>query len=210
MTCVDGKDAIVYDFLEGELLMSAVDKDKSRTFQFLHMMADCHARIMLGVCSDLPSCKDGLKHAISHAPHLNDLQRARLLDGLSGMPGGDNVLHGDLHPMNIIVNGSELSAIDWMTGSRGDPAADIARTWFILRHSAMRDDWNLLESLRRNMLHSILGSVYLNQVCGSSGVKKGAVMRWLPIIAAARLAEDRPAVENKTILRIVERYCTRN
>jgi aminoglycoside phosphotransferase (APT) family kinase protein len=39
-------------------------------------------------------------------------------------------LHGDLHPLNLLVHGGRLSAvIDWGDITAGDPAADLAVAW---------------------------------------------------------------------------------
>lgn len=41
-------------------------------------------------------------------------------------------IHGDLHPMNILVRGGRLSAvIDWGDLAAGDPATDLAVAWMI-------------------------------------------------------------------------------
>ena len=37
------------------------------------------------------------------------------------------VVHGDLHPMNILIDGSEPNVVDWTDASVGDPYADISR-----------------------------------------------------------------------------------
>ena len=41
-------------------------------------------------------------------------------------------LHGDLHPLNILVRGGRLSAvIDWGDITAGDPATDLAIAWMV-------------------------------------------------------------------------------
>ncbi len=41
-------------------------------------------------------------------------------------------LHGDLHPLNLLVHGGRLSAvIDWIDVCAGDPASDLAVGWMI-------------------------------------------------------------------------------
>lgn len=207
MTQEDGRDAIVYDYLEGRVLMEVIGGDPAHILHYLAGIADCHADILRGTSDTLERYKDHLAYAIAHAPHLDEAHRARLLQALQDMPDGDHVLHGDLHPLNIIVSGEELCAIDWMTGSKGDPAADIARSYFIIRYSVMRDDKNFPGYLKRTLLSSLLGSAYLNGVRKHTGITKRQVMRWIPFIAAARLKEQRPKTEVAEIFRIVEGYC---
>jgi aminoglycoside phosphotransferase (APT) family kinase protein len=51
-------------------------------------------------------------------------------------PGGATaaaVLHLDLHPLNILVQGSEITGVlDWANAAAGDPVLDRARSWSIL------------------------------------------------------------------------------
>lgn len=43
------------------------------------------------------------------------------------------LLHLDLHPLNILVDGAEVSGVlDWANAARGDPVRDQARSWAIL------------------------------------------------------------------------------
>lgn len=204
---VDGKEAIIYDYLEGDMLMSSISRDKPHILRYIKMMAQCQAAIVKGVCETLPLGRDGQAWAIGHAPHITDDQRQCLLKGLADMPAGNHILHGDLHPLNIILNGSEVNAIDWMTGTRGDPAADIARSYFILRYSVLKDDRNILDTISRNMMFGFLGWTYLQSVLKASGVNRRAVRHWLPFVAAARLTEERPKTEVGVILNMVRKYC---
>ncbi len=44
------------------------------------------------------------------------------------------MLHGDYHPLNVLAGGDGISCIlDWANARAGDPRADLARTWTILR-----------------------------------------------------------------------------
>lgn len=44
------------------------------------------------------------------------------------------LLHLDYHPLNVLANGNEITAVlDWANAQAGDPRADVARTYTILR-----------------------------------------------------------------------------
>ncbi|MFJ5875307.1 MULTISPECIES: phosphotransferase family protein [unclassified Streptomyces] len=45
-----------------------------------------------------------------------------------GTADGDQVLHLDLHPGNVILTRRGPVAIDWCNAGAGDPAADVAMT----------------------------------------------------------------------------------
>jgi Ser/Thr protein kinase RdoA (MazF antagonist) len=46
--------------------------------------------------------------------------------------GPGRLLHLDLHPLNILVSGSEVTGVlDWANAAAGDPVLDRARSWAI-------------------------------------------------------------------------------
>ncbi len=45
---------------------------------------------------------------------------------------GDRLLHGDLHPMNVMLTSQGPMVIDWSNATVGDPALDVADTWLVL------------------------------------------------------------------------------
>lgn len=69
----------------------------------------------------------------------------RLWESALATPGYDGPprwLHGDLHPLNILVTGGRISGvIDFGDITSGDPATDLAVAWMLLpaaRHGAFR------------------------------------------------------------------------
>ena len=64
----------------------------------------------------------------------DDALRRLLLDAAER----DALLHLDLHPMNVLVQGREVTAVlDWANARPGDPRADLARTASILRFAPL-------------------------------------------------------------------------
>jgi aminoglycoside phosphotransferase (APT) family kinase protein len=54
------------------------------------------------------------------------------------LPAGDRLLHLDFHPLNVMTDGRDVTAvIDWTNTSAGDPRADAARSLAILLVSPM-------------------------------------------------------------------------
>ncbi|MBO6522512.1 MAG: aminoglycoside phosphotransferase family protein [Balneolaceae bacterium] len=49
------------------------------------------------------------------------------------------LIHGDLHPNNIIVKNGEIQAIiDWGDVTKGDPATDLVSFWMLIEDSELR------------------------------------------------------------------------
>jgi aminoglycoside phosphotransferase (APT) family kinase protein len=50
-------------------------------------------------------------------------------------PRMDALLHGDYHPLNVMADGARIAGVlDWPNALAGDPRADLARTFAILRY----------------------------------------------------------------------------
>jgi len=65
--------------------------------------------------------------------------------------------------------------IDWPDACRGDPAADVCRSYLLLKLHA--ED---------------IAEPYLDAYCHIANVLQGKILDWLPHVAAARLAEVAP------------------
>lgn len=75
---------------------------------------------------------------------------------LKSLPEGDSVCHGDFHPDNVLLSDDDVTIIDWMDASRGNPLADIARTSIILLGASESEQIpNLLQKVFVRSFHRI-------------------------------------------------------
>ena len=96
-------------------------------------------------------------------------------------------VHGDFHPFNILGPPGGALVIDWLDACSGTPAADVCRS-YVLMSSADID----------------LAASYVAAYAEVTGTTPREIFRWLPFIAAARLAEGVPD-EVDALLEIVDR-----
>ena len=78
--------------------------------------------------------------------------------------------------MNILGEVSQPVIIDWPDARRGDPAADVCRSYLLMKLHAAE-----------------IAMTYLDAYCRISGMARQTVLSWLPYVAAAKLAEDVPS-----------------
>jgi aminoglycoside phosphotransferase (APT) family kinase protein len=71
---------------------------------------------------------------------LDERTRADLLRRLEGTPAGGALYHGDLHPGNVILAERGSVVIDWVNALRVHPAADVARSWVLMRYQGTKRD----------------------------------------------------------------------
>jgi Ser/Thr protein kinase RdoA (MazF antagonist) len=146
------------------------------------------ARLHLGVhghaAIQFPAMKARLAADIAKAGLLGQAQRDALLRRLADMPDGDRLCHGDFHPLNILGAPGRAVIVDWPNASRGAPAADVCRSYVLIRSVVPE-----------------IASAYVDAYAAVSRLDAQAIRSWLPFIAAARLAEGVPD-EEEALLRM--------
>lgn len=150
----------------------------------LEAMAGLHRRIHEQHGHGLPSLKARLSANIRSADALDAAARDRLLGQLEILPDGDKVCHGDFHPWNIHGTRDNPTILDWIDACTGDPAADVCRTYVLLHH-----------------VSPAMAADYVKTYAGMAGLNEAEILAWLPVVAAARLAEDVEA-ERASLLRL--------
>jgi aminoglycoside phosphotransferase (APT) family kinase protein len=197
---VDGRFGLVYERVDGR---SMVDCLASRPLRIGSMAADfarLHAAMHESSGDGLPELKTYLRSMFGQAGDLlpPDL-RAIILARLDELPDGNSISHGDMHPGNVVMTASGPVVIDWMTLTRGEPAADVARTLFLLRDSALPAEMARPQRVAVVLIRRWFASSYLRAYRRLRKVAPEAVQAWRPVILAARLGEGIPA-EREPIL----------
>ena len=164
---------------EGPTLAEAM-KHQARTLPAqLDRMARLQLQVHSHAATQFASLKMWLATNIHQASMLSELRRKTLLAGLAAMPEGDRLCHGDFHPYNIMGPLGREVLIDWPNASQGDPTADVCRTYVLLRS-----------------VSSELASAYIDTYSQASGASRDAILNWLPYVAAARLVEGVPEIDD--------------
>lgn len=170
VTTLDGKWAIVSEFIEGETLAELMEKNPDKLDEYLNTLVDVQLEIQSKTCPLLNKLKDKMNRKISEAD-LDATTRYELHSRLEGMPKHKKVCHGDLNPSNIIVTkDGKYYVIDWSHATQGNASADAARTY-------------LLFCLKGN---EETAKKYLDIFCKKSDTAKQYVEKWLPIVAASQ------------------------
>lgn len=181
VTMIDGKWAIVMNYVEGTTLASLMDNDPEHMEDYINKMVDIQLNIHSKRSPLLNKLKDKLKSQIKSLDCIDDIVKYELLTRLDGMPKHEKVCHGDFEPRNIILCGDEYYTLDWIHASQGNASADVARTYLLLA------------------LHNIdTANTYMDLFCKKTNTKKQYVQEWLPIVAAAQLTKNKP--EEKELL----------
>jgi aminoglycoside phosphotransferase (APT) family kinase protein len=180
---IDDRWGVLMSRVEGPSFADAMTAQAGNWFAWLNRMVELQVQVHSHPATQFVSLKTRLAANIGRAPGLSEQRRRTLLAELAGMPDGERLCHGDFHPDNIMGTLGHEVIIDWTDASCGEPAADVCRTYVLIRH---RDAGAAAD--------------YVDAYSEASGMSRDAVLRWLPFVAAARLAEGVPEVDELTAM----------
>ena len=131
VTMVDGKWAIITEFIEGKTLAQLMEENPEKQDEYLDLFVDIQLTIHSKTAPLLHKLKDKMHRKIS-ASRLDATTRYDLHTRLESMPKHTKVCHGDLNPSNIIIaNDGTPYILDWSHATQGNASADTARTYLL-------------------------------------------------------------------------------
>ena len=123
---IDGKWAIVSEFIEGKTLAQLMQENPAKKDEYLEMFVDLQMQVHAAKCPMLNKLKDKMNRKISET-NLDATTRYELHTRLEGMHEHKKVCHGDFNPSNIIVKDDGTAyIIDWAHATQGNASADAA------------------------------------------------------------------------------------
>ncbi len=173
---VDGKWAIVSEFIEGKTLAQLMQENPDKMNDYLNLFVDLQMQIHAATCPLLNKLKDKMNRKISEAD-LDATTRYELHTRLESMPKHNKVCHGDFNPSNIIMTADGTPYIlDWSHVTQGNASADVARTYLLFNLAGQAE----------------LAYDYLNLFSKKSDTAKQYIQKWMPIVAASQSVKGKP------------------
>ena len=170
VTMVDGKWAIVSEYIKGKTLAQLMAEDADKKSEYLELLVDLQLEVQSKTCPLLNKLKDKMNRKISQS-ELEATTKYDLHTRLEGMPKHNKVCHGDFNPSNIIITEDGTAYIlDWSHATQGNASADAARTYLLFW---LNGD---IEGAKE----------YLELFCKKSNTAMQYVQKWMPIVAASQ------------------------
>ena len=170
VTTIDGKWAIVSEYIKGKTLAQLMEESPKKKDELLERFVDIQLSVQSHTCPMLAQIKDKMQRKISQTT-LDATTRYELHTRLAGMPTHNHVCHGDFNPSNVIISDNdEPYIIDWSHVTQGNASADAARTYLLFWLNGDIDG----------------AKKYLDLFCKKSDTAKQYVQKWMPIVAASQ------------------------
>ncbi len=170
VTTIEGKWAIVSEFIKGKTLTQLIEENEDKKDEYLELLVNLQLEVHSKKSPLLNKLKDKMNRKISES-NIDATTRYDLHTRLEGMPKHNKVCHGDFNPSNIIITDDGTAYIlDWSHATQGNASADVARTYLLF--------W---------LAGDIEGAKkYLDLFCEKSDTAKQYVQKWMPIVAASQ------------------------
>lgn len=167
---IDGKWAIVSDYIQGKTLARLMEENKEQYDEYLALFVSLQMKMHSMQIPLLVKLKDKMARCILQAD-LDATTRYDLHTRLESMPKHNKLCHGDFNPGNIVITEDQTPFIlDWSHATQGNASADVARTYLLF---CLKGDQQTADR-------------YLDLFCQMSGAEKRYVQKWLPLVAAAQ------------------------
>ncbi|MBQ3693132.1 MAG: phosphotransferase [Clostridia bacterium] len=184
---IDGKWAIVSDFIEGETLDKLMKENPDKFDEYLELFVDLQLVVHAQKSPLLNNLKIKMRRKIAETD-LNATIRYELDTRLESTPKHNKVCHGDFNPSNVIITADGTPYIlDWSHASQGNAAADAAITYLLFKLNG--EDETAEKYLK---LYSIKSDTAIQYI-----------QKWLPIVAAAQSVKGKPE-EKEMLLKWVD------
>ena len=176
VTLIEGRWAIVTDYIEGKTLAQLMEEHPEKLDEYLELFVDLQLYVQSKTCRLLNKLKDKMDRKINETD-LDATTRYELHARLEGMPKQRKVCHGDFNPSNIIITEDGTPyIIDWAHATQGNASADAARTYLLF---CLNGD-------------AAVAKKYLDLFCRKSNTAHQYVQKWMPIVAASQSVKGNP------------------
>lgn len=182
VTKIDGRWAIVIEYIEGKTLGELIAENPDKKQEYLEMFVNIQMEILSKSSPLMTELKYKMRKKISSCG-LDATTRYELQTRLESMHTHTKVCHGDFVPSNVIITAEgKPYIIDWAHATQGNGAADAARTYLMF---CLKGDEKTAKE-------------YLELFCKKTDTAIQYVQSWLPIVAASQLVKGKE--EEKEIL----------
>lgn len=202
---VDGRTGVVMERIPGVDLLTRIGGKPWTVWSAGRIAGKAQAQINETTApTSLPTTLERYAAIIEQSDAVPEAYRAPTLARLGELPDGDRLLHGDLHPANIMMAGDEPVIIDWSNASRGNPEADIVRSLMILRLGDPPPGTSPVIRVAAGFARSILLNAHMKSYRRARRPDEALMRAWELPVAVARLGEGIEA-ERPKLLRLVDR-----
>jgi uncharacterized protein (TIGR02172 family) len=198
---LNGRHGIVFERVEGISLLAKLQAKPWELFTVASQLGELHAQIHESAAPvELPTQRQQIVNNIGATKDLAESEKQAVNSYLMQLPEGESLCHGDFHPGNILMSARGPIIIDWLTGTRGNPLADVARTLLLIQTAGLPPGTPKHVRMMINISRSLLLEKYLNRYLQLRPAERKQIDQWRFPLIAARLREVLDYPKEKQLL----------
>ena len=190
---IEGRDAIVFERVRGPSMWEMMVESQRDAEGLARELAAVHRCILsAGLPCEVTDLVERTNSKIASVKQLTPAERREAQQTLESMPRGAALLHGDLHPGNVLMSLEGPVVIDWFDSAIGHPMADVVRSSLLLRPLGMAGERPHLPGAHSWLLRE-MHDAYVDAMSDVLTAPMDRLRRLEAVVAASRLAEDAEA-----------------
>ncbi len=188
-TRIQNKTGIIFEYIQGPTLLEVFTRNPFSIFKEVKRFVELHVEMHKCGVAGLNDLKNYLLNDIKRVKELDDNQRNLIIKVLDNLPSKNILCHRDFHPDNILYAEKSLVVIDWITSVQGAPAADVARSYYIMKYGSPMQIISRIDKLKIKIFRSVASRLYLYHYCKKAKMKRKEIKKWELVTIVARLRE---------------------
>lgn len=201
---VEGRPGLVMERLDGADMFTLLGRRPWLVGGFARRLGALQAELHATPApAGVPSLRRRVAERITGSDTVDPALVERALAALEGLPDGEALCHGDLHPGNVLMTADGPRIIDWTNASRGDAMADVAYTSLLFEIARPQPSAPFLVRRLDGVARDHMRRRHLTAYAERAPVDRERAARWRPVLAVVRLAMPLPR-EHSALTRIVE------
>ncbi len=199
---VEGRFGIIFERIYGPSMLKVLESRPWKLPRFSRQLGELHAQMhSCTLPPDTFTQREQIERGIEWAKELSDKEKETIRGILARLPEGEALCHGDFHPDNILLTDHGAVVIDWFTGTRGHPLADVARTTLLLETGGLPRRISFYMRALINLSRAWMHKIYLDRYSQLHPASRQEIAAWrLPILASRLFEVENYPDEERMIL----------
>ncbi len=196
---IGGRRGIVFEYIAGLSMWQEICNNPDRTIELTRQLAEVQQSIhRVGVPPGVPDLVHRLGEKLRRVQQLTEAERAEGCALADSLPCGAALLHGDLHPGNVLMSPTGPVVIDWFDAAIGHPVADVVRTSILIRPPLDGSEFLHLPDAIDGLLDAV-HAAYVRSFAGLLDRQAAQLAAWEAVVAASRLVERAQTDESSLV-----------
>lgn len=193
---IENRSGIIYERVPGNSLLEEFISTPEKTENIGCLLAKYHFDFHKIKAKHLIPLHVRLSKGIEKNELLTE-QKRFISQVLANLPEGDNLLHMDYHPGQILQSDQGEFILDWGAACKGNPLADVASTVVLLRIAEIHTPRTISQNNYQDK-RLLLSETYLKQYSElQDNFSEKEMDKWILVIATSRLSEAIPGESKK-------------